>query len=83
LSGKSRRSFRASRLVEEGRIAIVTTREAGMRWTRVCLLTSGTEADGEVVWSWRAHAGAKLATMLMHRGLRRWQTSWFTEESAK
>ena len=24
---------------------------------------SGAFADGEVVWSWRAHAGAKLATM--------------------
>jgi hypothetical protein len=42
----------ASRL-GQGRIAIVTTREAGMRWTRMCLLTSGTDADGEIVWSWR------------------------------
>ena len=25
-------------------------------------------------------SGAKLATMLKHRGLRRWQTEWFTEE---
>ena len=24
-------------------------------------------ADGEVVWSWRAHAGVKLATVLIHR----------------
>jgi hypothetical protein len=35
--------------------------------------------DGEVVWSWRAHAGAKLATMLTHRadnGGKR----WFAEE---
>jgi len=23
----------------------------GMRWTRLVLLTNGTEADGEVVWS--------------------------------
>jgi hypothetical protein len=37
----------------EGRIAIVTTREAGMRWTLTCLLTSGADADGEIVWSWR------------------------------
>jgi hypothetical protein len=27
----------------------------------VCLMTCGTRADGEVVWSWRAHAGAKSA----------------------
>ena len=25
------------------------------------LLTNGTEADGEVVWSWRPDAGVKLA----------------------
>jgi hypothetical protein len=42
---------------------------------------SGIGADGEVVWSWRAHAGAKLATMLSHRadnGGKR----WFTGESS-
>ena len=33
----------------------------GMRWTWTCRLTSGTNADGEVVWSWRAHAGAKFS----------------------
>jgi hypothetical protein len=37
----------------EGRIAVVTRREAGMRWTRMDLLTSGPEADGEIVWFWR------------------------------
>ena len=26
---------------------------SGMRWTPSCLLTSGTEADGKGVWSWR------------------------------
>jgi hypothetical protein len=39
-------------------------------------------ADGEVVWSWRAHAGAKLAMVLTHRagdGGKR----WFTEERAE
>src|SRR5690349_18382388 len=45
--------------------AIVTTREAGMRWTpsRQALLreTTGEMADGEVVWSWRPKAGAKVA----------------------
>jgi hypothetical protein len=37
--------------------------------------------DGEVVWSWRALAGAKLAMMLAHHtddGGKR----WFTGESA-
>jgi hypothetical protein len=45
--------------------AIVTTREAGMRWTlsRQALLreTTGEMADGEVVWSWRPKAGVKVA----------------------
>ena len=49
----------------------------------ICRPTSGIDADGQVVWSWRAHAGAKSAAMLTHRGRRRWQTSWFTGESAK
>ncbi|WP_157450032.1 hypothetical protein [Bradyrhizobium sp. ARR65] len=43
--------------------------------------TSGVIADGEIVWSWRALAGAKLAAMHPHRaddGGKR----WFTEESA-
>ena len=29
----------------EGRIAIVTTREVGMRWTWICRATSGNDAD--------------------------------------
>jgi len=65
----------------EGRIAVVTTREAGMRWTRMCLLTSGTKADGEIVWSWRLKAGAQVfrgADKLCER--RRWQSARFTEE---
>jgi hypothetical protein len=44
-----------SRLDIEGRIAIVTTREAGMRWTpfRRARLRETTDdmADGEIVWS--------------------------------
>jgi len=42
-----------SRLGTEGRFAVVTRREAGRRWTLTWLLTSATEADGEIVWSWR------------------------------
>ena len=51
----------------EGRIAVVTRREAGMRWTQKRCQTSGVIADGEAVWSWHPLAGAKLATMLSHR----------------
>src|ERR1700726_3242441 len=32
-----------------------------MRWTRMRRETSGAIADGEVVWSWRPDAGAKLS----------------------
>ena len=30
---------------------IVTRRETGMRWTRVCATTERADADGEIVWS--------------------------------
>jgi hypothetical protein len=43
--------MRPSRLEQQGRIAIVTKREAGMRWTRWRCATSGADADGEAVWS--------------------------------
>jgi hypothetical protein len=49
----------------EGRIAIVTGREAGMRWTQRRCQTSGAIADGEAAWFWHPLAGAKLATMLL------------------
>jgi hypothetical protein len=54
---------RASRLDEEGRIAIVTTRGAGCDGRfgdaqRSFIRTSGAEADGEVVWSWPPDAEA-------------------------
>jgi hypothetical protein len=32
-----------------------------MRWTLQARETNVTEADGEVVWSWRSEAGAKVA----------------------
>ncbi len=50
----------------EGRIAIVTKREAGLRWTRMCRETNGTFADGEVVWSRCPDAGAKFAGDVSH-----------------
>jgi hypothetical protein len=36
---------------QEGRFAVVTDVGGGMRWTRMVLLTNGTQADGKVVWS--------------------------------
>ena len=46
------------------------------------LLTSGNEADGEIVWSWRPKGLALMPTMRKaHRG-GRWQTTRFTEKSA-
>ena len=35
-----------------------------MRWTRKLRLTSVADADGEVVWSWRPDAGAKVCGMI-------------------
>jgi hypothetical protein len=53
---------------QEGRIAIVTDVGHGMRWTHIAgrnsCATSGGCADGEIVWSWRSDAGAKLAKTL-------------------
>ena len=40
-----------SRLIEEGRIAIVTNVERGMRWPLCCAQTTCIDADGEAVWS--------------------------------
>src|SRR3974390_2897009 len=47
-----------------------------MRWTRLCRLTGGADADGEVVWSWRPLAGVKLATMLCIAPMTVTKTSW-------
>jgi hypothetical protein len=44
-----------------GRIAIVTTREAGMRWTCWSRRTSEADTDGKGVWSWPPDAEAKRA----------------------
>jgi len=40
--------------------AVVTTREAGMRWTRMARQTNVACADGEVVWSWPPDAEVKF-----------------------
>ena len=37
--------------LSEGRLAIVTDVGGGMRWTRWCRWTSGTDAYGEDAWS--------------------------------
>ena len=65
-------------------MAIVTKRWDGMRWTRV---VSGVfapdealSAYGEVVWSWRRDAGAKLCGVIRKVTV---TTSPFTGESAK
>src|ERR1700690_4385304 len=44
--------------------AVVTTRGAGMRWTRMARQTNVAEADGEVAWSRPPDAEVKLAMML-------------------
>jgi hypothetical protein len=43
----------SSRLVAEGRFAIVTKVRRGCGGRGCARLTSGTEAYGEIVWSWR------------------------------
>jgi hypothetical protein len=52
-----------------------------MRWTRRCCQTCGIDADGEVVWSWRAHAGAKLPAKLQRLCGNDGGKRWFTGES--
>src|SRR6266849_5929559 len=47
----------------QGRIAIVTDVGMGCGGRFGDALTSGVDADGEVVWSWRSDAGAKLAEL--------------------
>jgi len=64
-------------------VHVVTDVECGMRWTLPCRSTSGTRADGEVVWSWRPEAGAKSARMHLHRADDGDNKVWLTEESAK
>jgi hypothetical protein len=50
-SGKSPLEARPSRARSGGALRIVTNVERGMRWTRLGRRTSGSGADGEVVWA--------------------------------
>jgi hypothetical protein len=67
-SGKSDAHFRASRLDQEGRFAIVTNVEPATRWTR-CIAVDDQftderyGADGEIAWSWHPGADAKFAAL--------------------
>ena len=54
-------------LIEEGRTRR-HERGGGMRWTRARRQTTGARADGEVVWSWRSDAGAKVAELSANDG---------------
>ena len=51
LSGKSNPQAFPSRAPQEGRFAIVTNVERGMRWSPWPHRTNAAKADGEVVWS--------------------------------
>ena len=78
-SGKSPVRLRASH-PKEGRLAIVTN----ARWDAVDARPAKDErwlfADGEVVWSWRRGAGAKLCGSFREATVAR---KPFTEESTK
>jgi len=58
-SGKSNLRLATSRLDKRG-VRVVTNVGCGMQWTRIATQTSGTNADGEVVWFWRPDAGVKF-----------------------
>src|SRR6266851_3530226 len=83
-SGKSQRCSRPSRLDEEGRFGR-SSRYVGrgcdgrgwhVRRTWPC-------ADGEVVWSWRSNAGAKVVKTLSRLTGDGGNQAMVTEESAK
>jgi hypothetical protein len=70
----------------EGRFAIVTDVGGGMRWTRGAeryslARTSGAVGDGEVVWSWRSEAGAKVVKALTRLADDGGNQAMVTEES--
>jgi hypothetical protein len=67
----------------KGRIAIVTKREAGCGGRGCADGRAALDADGEVVWSWRAHAGAKFAMMLIKHRAGDGGNAWLTGERSK
>jgi hypothetical protein len=78
--GQIRSIFSRNPPRQEGRIAIVTKREAGCDGRGRHQWTTGADADGEVVWSWRPDAGAKLVERSADDGGKK---ARFTGESAK
>ena len=54
-----------------------------MRWTRMARETNVAHADGEVVWSWRSNAGAKVVKTLSRLTGDGGNQAMVTEESAK
>jgi hypothetical protein len=79
---ESRVSLRASRLMQRG-VRVVTNVEAGCDGRGGCARRAQAAADGEVVWSWRPKAGAKLAKTLSRLADDGGNKVWFTGESAK
>src|SRR5216683_1273947 len=54
-----------------------------MRWTRMARETNVAHADGEVVWSWRSNAGAKVVKTLSRLTDDGGNQAMVTEESPK
>ena len=63
--------FRVSRLHKRGVSRSSRTLEAGCGGRFGCALTNAAEADGEIVWSWRPDAGAKVAERSANDGGKR------------
>jgi hypothetical protein len=74
--------IRTSRTHERGASRSSRTLGAGCGGRVSCARRTQANADGEVVWSWRSDAGAKVAG-LNESDDRRWQPSMVTEESPK
>jgi hypothetical protein len=76
-------SLRHPASMAEGRIAIVTTREAGCGGREGADRRAATFADGEAVWSWRPEAGAKSAIAHSRCADDGDNKVWFTGESSE
>src|SRR5216683_5752220 len=63
-------------------VRVVTNVEAGCGGRGGVEKTSDAAADGEIVWSWRSDAGAKVVKTLPASHGRRWQPSMVTGEIA-